>query len=177
MSKIKSEHKEFIKRLALEGLSTDKIKEELVKVHKNDVPCSRYISELKARYIAVARGKAYEPSSSSGRVLHEKYRTLIENGVKQGKTRLEITREIWEKYGKNSVCKSSVRRWFHRFKDVVQTVKHKTHQPNQTRPESRSEQRDQEKQNSNCELQSKSCWYKFVWTNIAAIDLCKIFFF
>lgn len=194
MPEIKTEHKEFIKRLAFEGLSAENIKKELIKVYKYDVPCSRSIGEWKARFLAVSRGKAYEPNSSNGRsLIKEKYRMFIENGVKKGKTRSEVTRELWGKYGKSSVSISGISRWFHRFKDVFQALKHKNHHNNQAsldskskstcqpHPESSSKHNDQK--DSNCELEAKenevkndsSRWYKFMWTNSAAIDLRKIY--
>ena len=110
------EKQEFIKSRVVRGLTGIQIKRDIDREYG---PNSHSISTV-LRWInhfkAAARGSAYDPNMKAGKMMDEKYRQLIENGVYQSKSFLEIKTELWEKYGEMSVSRQSIYKWFNLFK-------------------------------------------------------------
>lgn len=120
MGKLKTEYIDFIRRRTAEGQSVSKIKKELDRLYKQNAPCSRTVSDWVKVFKAAAEGRAFDPDQTTNRqMIDKKYRIFIEKGVNQQKNCLEITSELWNKYGLHSVSRAAIRSWFNRYKAVA----------------------------------------------------------
>lgn len=120
-NQMKPEFKELVERRAIEGKTAKSIKKELDQIHGHAVvPGLSSISTWIARFKASARGKDYVTNLKVNRGVDIKYRTFIENGVNEGKSKAEIQEELWAKYGKKSVSPNTIRNWFFQFKEASQ---------------------------------------------------------
>ena len=119
----------------LKGYSSGLIKKELdqlfSKTH-NDVPSMNTVEIYTARLKAAARGHAVNPNST--KTIDEKYLTLIENGVHEGKRFIEIRNELWEKYGEKSVGQSVAGLLVLKLSPKPQTQKIINHHPSHRIP-------------------------------------------
>lgn len=117
---IKSEFKELIKRRSIEGETAKSIKRELDQIYGPEVtPRLTCISTWSAYFKASARGKEYVSNPQAKRSIDQKYRLFIEKGVYEGKRSREIQKELWAKYGRNSVSPNTIRSWFRQFTAVA----------------------------------------------------------
>lgn len=133
---IKTEYKEFIKSRALKGYSSIRIKKELWwKYGKKSVSIVT-IRIMAARFRAIA-GLSIQKNISrkpGNKIIEEKYRNFIENCVNRTKSLAEVEEELWTEYGKMSVSRTAIKKWFYfyRFKNVADEVLKSTPSNHQT---------------------------------------------
>lgn len=119
--------------------------------------------------------------------IDEKYHRFIENGVNQGKSNIEVTKELWKKYGENSVGASTVTLWMAVYKAVAESAKSSNSDSvdqnqiliqngnkNKRKPDNKSKRDlDLEQEENVCKVEKnakKGSWYTFNWKNQDATD-------
>ena len=119
----------FIKSRVLLGLHYTRIKRDLDRVYGRNTHSLETVSLWTSHFREAARGSVNALNSHSSRFIGEKYRKFIEKGMHQLKRLHEIEKELWGKYGKKSVSRTTINNWFHRFKVVVdEAAKSSNHQ-------------------------------------------------